>query len=378
MSNAKAPTRPPAHERVVPCRLCGYDSPHATCGLCGRRRDPAAPAAGDVRGLASIGAGAMAVFQGLRWIAVTRGTKRWLVPPLVLTAIVFGMLAWWLWTQIEPWIDHLRAGSTQLPVDPGFVVKTLAWLFKFKALAWLAKLGSLLSVVLAVGLSTMWVFSIVYEAISGPFLDQVHGTIESRWFGHDPRSTLDRPNAIETRRCLALSVLASAPCLLLLWLAWSRAGFARGALAACAPLPPLAVARRWPEWGRWALWFARVEAATAWVSLKASGVAALVLLCCLPLKLLPFVGLPLFWLVAGFTTAVTLIDIPMERRRWSLAMRWRFFVRHWLAFTSFGLVAGLFFLIPIIGAVLMVPAASVGGLWLICRLDKRALRPGPA
>ncbi len=365
---------PTAASRPRPCSLCGYDAPGEACALCKHQAGDKSLGAPAAKGLASFVTGAQAVFQGVRLIATTRGTKRWLVPPLVLTGIVFAMVAWWLWLTIAPWIDQLREGSAQVPVDPNWLLKILTFLFKFKIVALLAKVGSLLSVVLAVGLSALWVFSIVYEAISGPFLDQAQGVIEERWFGHDPRATLDRPSSMPIKQCLYLSVLALAPCLLLVWLALVGAGFARGALAAGVPVPIFLVARRWPAWGRWAWWFVRVEASTAWVSIKASLLAGAILIVCLPLKLVPLVGLPMFWIVAGFVTAVTLIDIPMERRRWSLGMRWRFFLQHWLAFTSFGLVAGVFFLIPIFGAILMVPAASVGGMWLICRLDKRALR----
>ena len=46
-----------------------------------------------------------------------------------------------------------------------------------------------------------------------------------------------------------------------------------------------------------------------------------------------------------------------------------------LALTAFGVVAAAVFLIPVIGAIVMVPAASIGGLWLVCRLDKNGLRP---
>ena len=40
-----------------------------------------------------------------------------------------------------------------------------------------------------------------------------------------------------------------------------------------------------------------------------------------------------------------------------------------------GIMAGLLFLIPFVGPILMVPAASAGGLWLVCRVDKGFLRP---
>jgi hypothetical protein len=44
---------------------------------------------------------------------------------------------------------------------------------------------------------------------------------------------------------------------------------------------------------------------------------------------------------------------------------------------TFGVVASLVFLVPVMGPVVMVPAASIGGLWLLVRLDKDGLRPPP-
>jgi len=40
---------------------------------------------------------------------------------------------------------------------------------------------------------------------------------------------------------------------------------------------------------------------------------------------------------------------------------------------TFGAVASLVFVIPLVGPLVMVPAASAGGLWLLCRLDKQEL-----
>ena len=38
-------------------------------------------------------------------------------------------------------------------------------------------------------------------------------------------------------------------------------------------------------------------------------------------------------------------------------------------------MASLLFLIPVLGPLVMVPGASIGGLWLLVRLDKDRLRP---
>jgi uncharacterized protein involved in cysteine biosynthesis len=87
------------------------------------------------------------------------------------------------------------------------------------------------------------------------------------------------------------------------------------------------------------------------------------------------VGFPLFMAIAGFGTAITLLDIPFSRREWPLSKRLQFMVHNAGAVTGFGLVASLLFLIPIIGPLVMVPAASIGGLWLVVRLDKDSIRP---
>ena len=130
---------------------------------------------------------------------------------------------------------------------------------------------------------------------------------------------------------------------------------------------------RWPrsrsprcssrEYGRWLAWIVRLEGGTLWVSLKALAVAGLVLLLFLPLQfLVPGVGQLLFVGAAGFTTALSLLDIPFSRRQWSLRQRLRFLTGQLPAVVTFGGVASLVFVIPLIGPLLMVPAASVGRL----------------
>jgi len=42
--------------------------------------------------------------------------------------------------------------------------------------------------------------------------------------------------------------------------------------------------------------------------------------------------------------------------------------------TIFGATAGLVFAIPLLGPIVAVPAASIGGMWLVIRLDKSFLR----
>ena len=58
-------------------------------------------------------------------------------------------------------------------------------------------------------------------------------------------------------------------------------------------------------------------------------------------------------------------------------MRLRFILGNLPALVAFGVVAGFLLAVPILGPVLMVPSASIGGLWLLCRLDKAPLVSPP-
>jgi uncharacterized protein involved in cysteine biosynthesis len=92
------------------------------------------------------------------------------------------------------------------------------------------------------------------------------------------------------------------------------------------------------------------------------------------LKFIPVIGYFLFAGLAGFATAVSLLDIPFSRRQWAVRQRLQFTLQHLLPTIAFGVVAGALFIVPILGPLVAVPAASIGGLWLVCRLDKNAMR----
>jgi uncharacterized protein involved in cysteine biosynthesis len=93
------------------------------------------------------------------------------------------------------------------------------------------------------------------------------------------------------------------------------------------------------------------------------------------LKFVPVVGYFLFAGLAGFATAISLLDIPFSRRQWAVSQRLAFLVKNPLPTLAYGIVASLFFLVPFLGPLLAVPAASIGGMWLVCRLDKNDMRP---
>ena len=186
---------------------------------------------------------------------------------------------------------------------------------------------------------------------------------------------MQRPTEIPVERCVKLTILAGIPAFGLA-VAWALISgpFAWLALA-LVPVPFVVAATLDREYAVWLGWVAKVESSTLWVSVKASLIALLVLLLFFPLKFFfPPFGLWLFFAIAGFSTALTLLDIPFSRRMWSFRDRLRFVFGNALPMTAFGLVASLVFLVPVIGPIVMVPSASIGGLWLTCRLDKEALR----
>lgn len=374
---------------IVPCVLCGYHAPLATCPHCGHAPREArlrAPVSGAMAGFV---AGLEAVPRGLVVLLRTRGVKRWLLPPLVLTVTALVLVLVWGYSALSGVLhDSLPEGVELAPPDwdwlrgaewlagvVAWVVSAAEWTLN-AAYALLANRVSGLLVYAFLGVFASWyVFSIAYEAVAGPFLDEIQGRLETGWFGTNPRDALERPTDIPAARCLRISLAALG------------AGSVVVVLAATTPIPalvgfvalPAAVAagvlydRRY---GTWLAWMARVEGGAVVASLKAALLSFAILAVAWPVYFLPFpVGYALFAVVCGFATAVSLLDIPCERRGWSTGQRFRFVRRNLLAFVAFGTVAGFLLAVPVVGWLLMVPAASIGGLWLLCRLDKGLLRP---
>ena len=365
---------------VLPCPLCGYDAPDVALRGCPHcRLAPLEPTLRRPRAgtLGGVWTGLAALPRGLVILATTPGVKRWLVPPFVLTLVAFALLFWWLWRWVSHVVEAIHARTAEnLPWDEGWLRDATEWVVKSGALAWLAHLGGFL-VLLVVGfVAALWAFSIVYEALSGPFLDEVHGRLEERWFGSNPRNALSRPTALPSSRCGALTALAAVPAVGAVVAWWFLEGWpAWVVLVIGVPLPFVALSLFKREYGRWLVWVVGIEVETLWVSVKASLIAGVVLVLFFPLKFVPVVGYVLFGCVAGFCTALSLLDIPLSRRQWRLRSRLAFLARHAPSMVAFGALSSLLFVVPVIGPALMVPAASVGGLWLICRLDKDFLRP---
>jgi len=306
----------------LPCRTCGYHSATEACPLCAhapRERSLGAPRAS---GLARLFEGFRALGHGLRLLLTTPRTKRLLVPPFLMSSAVFALVFTWAWSWISGVLgalDRDLAGS--LEHMPSILRPVVGWLVHTGALLLSARVLAFVALALTASVVFLWCFSLVYEAFCGPFLDSVQARIEGRWFGHDPRERLEE-----------------------------------------AGLRP-SLARR-----------VRREISTWFTSIKASLLALCVLVAFIWVKFLPLLGLPLFAVVAGFATALTLLDIPFSRRRWTVRQRLVFLRANLPEWISFGIASGLCFVLPFIGPLVGVPVASVGGLWLFVRLDKSALR----
>lgn len=289
-----------------PCPACGYLTADGPCARCGGRV-PAALAGAWRGGLVE---GALALPRGLFLLLGTPRTKRLLVPPVLLTLALFGLVFRWLFLALGRLAERARP---EAGADTGAVER---WLAASGAGELALEAGQWLLFLLAALLALWLTFSVVYELIAGPFLDAVHGRIEQRWYGPEREPARGGPAAAH----------------------WVRRGL--------------------------------LELRTLWVSLRAALLVLVVLASTFWLQFVPVVGFPLFLAIAGFTTAISLLDIPVSRRRWSLGLELALARRHALALATFGALSSLLFLVPVLGPILMVPVASVGGLWLFCRIDK--------
>jgi len=360
---------------VIPCALCGYPAAEDLCPHCGgKSADPTFSAA---RGHAwRLWAGLSALPRGLGYLATTSGTKRWLIPPFLITTTGFTLLMWWAWRGFERLVAYLQQLAERgAELDAAWWERAVDAVLRWGGFAFVAKFSGALLFAFFGYFAALYVFSLFYEAISGPFLDSVQGRIEERWFGVDPRNQMQRPTEMSTARCAAYSLLAGALAIAATLAAWHWGGELRWWLLPVALSAPFVlVGGLQRDFGRWLWWVVRVEGSTLWTSVRTSLLALLLLILCLPFKFLPLVGPVLFAGAAGFATAISLLDIPFSRRGWSVGQRLMFFAHNLLPLAAFGVVASLLFLIPLFGPILMVPAASIGGLWLLVRLDKSRLR----
>ncbi len=365
-----------APELVVPCPLCGYHAPELACPACGLA--PREPTLREARTgvMREFRDGLRALPQGARALLATPRTKRLLVPPMLLTVAIFGAILLALVRALSRFFDAVRNEDLgALGLSPGFWSDVVEWLAGLQLVLAIAHSLSIVVFLAAFAIAGLWTFSIAYELVCGPFLDTIQARVEARWFGADPRVRLERPPgedpaAAARASAIAAGISIAAICAFF----WVDAGWS-WAFLAVIPLSFAIAARRVPGSASWSAWFARSQARALWTSLKASLLAALILIAFVWLKFVPFVGLPLFAMVAGFATALTLLDIPFSRRNWSLKQRVRFLFQHLGAILALGVVTSLIFLVPFIGPLVGVPCASIGGQWLLCRLDKNSMRP---
>ncbi len=373
----------------MPCALCGYQSVLDSCDHCGRGQGPprshmARDPVGASRGLL---VGATALLQGLRILWRTRGIKRLLLPPLAVTSVIFLGAIYYIFGQIQSWLDSSfgTEGHRLLLTtwDEGWLRSSAEWLLNdgfgialMRGSSWI--LFALLSWAIA-----WYCFSMVYEALAGPFLDEVQGKLEASWFGKDPRAAIARPTELASSVCARNSWLLCAAGItlacasLLLFSGWLTLlvlpALAIPFLAAMSPTgwPGLRDAQ---EYSKWLRWIVSIEGRALWVGIEIAAITLFLLVVLFPIGFIPVIGPLLYSGLIGFGTAIGMLEIPMERRGWPLRMRLSFLSHNLIPVTTFGATVGVVFAIPLLGPIVAVPAASIGGLWLVLRLDKSFLR----
>ena len=377
--------------RINPCALCGYHNPGEICPHCERAPKEKSLEKPVVGFLGGIWTGVVAVPRGMTFLLKTKGIKRWLFPPLLLTGTSLALTLFWMWSLISAmageslpenfelgppsweWLGDLSEKWEWVGTVVGSLTTAANWLVNhFYGLIANRFSGFIVYMFFSV-LASWYIFSIAYEAFAGPFLDEIQARLEITWFGRDPRSTIERPTDLPANRCFQLSMFALVPACIAIVLGFLTPFAWWIGLLALPVCFGVAVAIE-PRFGTWLAWLARIEGGAILVSLKASFVTFLILFFTWPLYFFfPPFGYILFAVICGFATSVSLLDIPCERRGWSLRQRLRFLRRNLFALTAFGIVSGLLLAVPIIGVLVMVPSASIGGLWLLCRLDKSEL-----
>lgn len=338
------------------CPVCGHPLEAVPCARCGgapRERGLERRARGFA---AQVGAGIGAPLAGLSALFGVPRLLRWVVPPTLLSAgLLVGALVW-LWGAFS------RATADETEVDLVFwswlrwLEGPVEWLLD---LPWLAA-GSTLAFVLVAALAWWFGYAIVFGLVAGPFLARMHERAEEHWYG---RTVQGAGHPFEAR---GLVLLGGA-----LALGALGATLAEGALAAALLVAPLALlALVAPTFRAWFTGFAASEGRSAAQGLVVALVTGLGALLFLPFHLVPVVGQVVASAGAGFFVALGMLDLALERRGLPLGTRFALARRATPALVAFGLVSGVLFSVPIVGPVVMLPAASLGGAWLVTKLDK--------
>ncbi len=365
--------------RVIPCPICGYDAPEAVCRHCGGSLSEATLKGIPPRGWKAALAGVQALPMGAWILLKTPRVKRWLVPPVILTFVAFCVLLGLALGGAHALVDHLRAdGNTEISESAGWFAR---WMHAAAGSGWVMGIveGSALVLTLIVlTFVAVWTFSVVFEAIGGPFFDTIQGRIEVRWFGKDPRETLQPRSQIATGRATWITVACALVVIALVFAFFVWSSWIAWLLVLCLPVPFLVASRLDGHYGTWLARTVGTEARSLLVSVQASIVSLVIMALLVWTFFIPFVGPPAFSAIAGFAASITLLDIPCSRRRWSLGQRLRFVFQNFVPVLLLGVATSFVFVVPILGPIVGIPCASIGGQWLLCRLDKSRMRPRTA
>lgn len=365
--------------RVIPCPVCGYDAPEASCRHCrGAPNEPTLRGA-PPRGWKAALAGIQALPMGAWILLKTPRVKRWIVPPVLLTFVAFGVLLGGALEGAHALVAQMRrAGPDELAADAGWLAKGMHAAAGSGVVMGIVEGSALVLTFVVLVFVAVWTFSVVYEAIGGPFFDTIQGRIEVRWFGKDPRETLQPHAEIAAARATWTTVACAvaAIALVVAFFAWSSP-FA-WLLLLGLPAPFVVASRRDPSYGAWLARTVGTEARSLLVSLQASIVSLVIMALLVWTYFIPFVGYPTFSAIAGFAASITLIDIPCSRRGWTLGQRLLFVFGNFVPVLLLGVATSFVFIVPILGPIVGIPCASIGGQWLLCRLDKSSMRPRTA
>jgi uncharacterized protein involved in cysteine biosynthesis len=362
--------------RVIPCPICGYDAPEAICRHCGGAPNEATLRGAPPRGWKAALAGIEALPMGAWILLKTPRVKRWLVPAVALTFVAFGVLLGVALGGAHALVARLRSeGTVDLEAGAGWFAKWMHAAAGSGVVMGIVEGSALVLTLLVLVFVAIWTFSVVYEAIGGPFFDTIQGRIEVRWFGKDPRETLQPRTEIAPARATWTTIACALVTIALIaaFFAWSS-GFA-WLLVLLLPAPFLVAGRLDAGYGAWLARTVGTEARSLLVSVQASIVSLVIMALLVWVYFIPFIGYPTFSAIAGFAASITLIDIPCSRRRWSLGQRLRFVFGNFVPVLLLGVATSFVFVVPILGPIVGIPCASIGGQWLLCRLDKAPLRP---
>ncbi len=369
---------PPLPSTLAWCPVCGHriHVEHAGgggwCEHCGGAPHERSLAARASNFAAQVGAGFAAPLHGLTALLRVRGAARLVAPPTLVSALLLTAALVWLWQTLA------RATADASDVDLvfwtwlGWLEGPVEWVLN---LPWM-RAGGTLAFVLAAVFAWWFGYALVFGLVAGPFLARLQARVEEHWLaasgtrGASTASGTSTASADHPYEVRGLALLGAALAVGALGV-WFADGLAAAALFAA---PTVVLFAALAPFRGWLLAFVALEGRSAVQGLVVAAVTGVGALLFLPFHLLPFVGQLIAAAGTGFFVALGLLDLALERRAWPLARRFAFARRSLPALVSFGLVCGFVFGVPILGPIVMLPAASLGGAWLVTKLDKQSLR----